>query len=90
VKYIELVGWGNKTPHLISERAIALFTFAKQYTTVHFVSGKTLNVVESKSDIIILLSNLNGKFSTLDHTAEKDRFEFDKMDPYYENGIYDE
>ena len=90
MKYIQFTGWGNESSHLVPERAIASFTFTKKYTTIQFTTGNTLNVVESKSDIIVLLSNLNGKFATLDHIEEKDRFVFDRMDPHYEDGIYDE
>jgi hypothetical protein len=90
VKYIELIGWGTKTPHLIPERAIASFTFAKQYTTIQFTSGNTLNVVESKEDIIILLSNFNSKFSTLDYSQDRVNFMFDQTDPTYEDSIYDQ
>ena len=90
MKYIELIGWGTKTPHLIPERAIASFTFAKQYTTIQFTSGNTLNVVESKEDIIILLSNFNSKFSTLDYSQDRINFMFDQQDPTYEDSIYDQ
>tara|TARA_R110000803_G_scaffold151595_1_gene216671 strand:- start:15 stop:338 length:324 start_codon:yes stop_codon:yes gene_type:complete len=85
MKYIELVGWGTETTHLIPERAIASFTFSKQYTTIQFVSGNTLNIVESKEDIIILLSNLDSKFSTLDYSQDRVNFMFNQTDLSYED-----
>mgnify|MGYP003115729470 CR=1 FL=1 len=90
MKYIELVGWGNKTTHLIPERAIASFAFGKQYTVIQFTSGNTLNICESKEDIIILLANLDSKFSTLDHSQDRVNFMFDHADSSYENSIYDQ
>lgn len=90
MKYIQLTGWGNESIHLIPERSIASFVFSNKYTTIQFVSGNTLNIVESKEDIIILLSNLGSKFSTLDYSQDGVNFMFDQKDSSYEDSIYDQ
>ena len=88
MKYIQLTGWGNESNHLVPERSIASFTFSEKYTTVQFASGNTLNVIESKEEVIILLSNLDSKFSTLDQAKYKIDYESKNNDPHYEITIY--
>tara|TARA_R110000764_G_scaffold94545_1_gene178339 strand:- start:449 stop:721 length:273 start_codon:yes stop_codon:yes gene_type:complete len=88
MKYIQLTGWGNESNHLVPERSIASFTFSEKYTTVQFASGNTLNVIESKEEVIILLSNLDSKFSTLDQAKYKIDYEAKNNDPHYESTIY--
>ena len=90
MKYIQLTGWGNESTHLVPERSIASFTFSDKYTIIQFVSGNTLNVIESKEEVIILLSNLDSKFSTLDHSQDRVNFMFDQTDSSYEDSIYDQ
>ena len=88
MKYIQLTGWGNESTHLVPERSIASFTFSDKYTIIQFVSGNTLNVIESKEEVIILLSNLDSKFSTLDQAKYKIDYESKNNDPHYESTIY--
>jgi hypothetical protein len=48
MKYIEVTGWGNGSKHLIPLNKIVDFNFETSYTTISFVNGKQLNIVEDE------------------------------------------
>jgi len=48
MKYIEVTGWGNKRKHLIPLNKIVDFNFEETYTTISFVNGKQLNIIEDE------------------------------------------
>ena len=48
MKYIEVTGWGNKHKHLIPLNKIVEFHFETSYTTISFVNGKQLNIIEDE------------------------------------------
>jgi hypothetical protein len=48
MKYIEVTAWGNKRKHLIPLNKIVDFDFEEDYTTISFVNGKIVNVIEDE------------------------------------------
>ena len=48
MKYIEVTAWGNKRKHLIPLNKIVDFDFEEDYTTISFVNGKVVNIIEDE------------------------------------------
>ena len=51
MKYIEVTAWGNNKKHLTPLNKIQDFSFDKEHTTITFISGQTLNIIEDE-DVI--------------------------------------
>jgi hypothetical protein len=51
MKYIEVTAWGNNKKHLIPLNKIVDFNFDIKYSSITFISGQTLNIIEDESII---------------------------------------
>ena len=58
MKFLELTGYGNKIKHFIALKSISDITFESTHTNISFISGKALNVVESKEEIENFFNNI--------------------------------
>jgi len=90
MKYIEVNGWGNDKKHLIPLNKIVDFSFEETYTTISFVNGKMINVVEIESTIKEML-----KYHQVNLVNEEDirtfyeglaEFQAEQEPPYYYEG----
>ena len=90
MKYIEVNGWGNRKKHLIPLDKIVDFNFEDDYTTISFVSGKIVNVIESESTIREML-----RYHQVNLVNEEDihtfyeglsEFQAEMEPPYYYEG----
>ena len=88
MKYIEVIGWGNRRKHLIPLNQIVDFNFEETYTTISLVNGKTINVVENESTIKEML-----RYHQVNLVSEEDirtfyeglaEFQSELEPPYYE------
>ena len=88
MKYIEVIGWGNRRKHLIPLNQIVDFNFEETYTTISLVNGKTINVVEDESTIREML-----RYHQVNLVSEEDirtfyeglaEFQSELEPPYYE------
>jgi len=94
MKYIEVTGWGNGSKHLIPLNKIVDFNFEEKYTTISFVNGKVLNVVEDESIIKEMLNYHNANLVNEEQIRTfyegMEEWQAELEPPYYNEACTDE
>jgi uncharacterized protein YlzI (FlbEa/FlbD family) len=82
MKFLELTGYGNKIKHFVNIKAISDITFESTHTNISFISGKALNVVESKEEIEKMIYYLEGIIINKDTADYEMHNDFWDVTPY--------
>jgi hypothetical protein len=82
MKFLELTGYGNKIKHFIALNSISDITFESTHTNISFISGKALNVVESKEEIEKMIYYLEGIIINKDTADYEMHNDFWDVTPY--------
>jgi hypothetical protein len=82
MKFLELTGYGNKIKHFIALKSISDITFESTHTNISFISGKALNVVESKEEIEKMIYYLEGIIINKDTADYEMHNDFWDVTPY--------
>jgi hypothetical protein len=82
MKFLELTGYGNKIKHFIALKSISDIIFESTHTNISFISGKALNVVESKEEIEKMIYYLEGIIINKDTADYEMHNDFWDVTPY--------
>jgi hypothetical protein len=66
MKFLELNGYGNNFKHLISIKSISDIAFEPNYTHIVLSNSTSVNVVETKEEIIKMIYHLEGFITNKD------------------------
>jgi hypothetical protein len=82
MKFLELTGYGNKIKHFIALKSISDIIFESTHTNISFISGKALNVIESKEEIEKMIYYLEGIIINRDTADYEIHNDFWDVTPY--------
>jgi hypothetical protein len=71
MKFLKLTGFGNGHSHLISLKSISDIAFEPNYTNITLNSGRSVNVIESETDIEKMI-NFSGGYIINENVLNND------------------